>query len=188
MGSYSIDRERVTVGQLAGTMMACPPPEMAIDSALRDALAGPLLFRVAEDRLTLTSESDAEPRLVFEAAPPPRLDGIAWEVTAFNNGRHAVVGVLTGTTLTVTFNEDGSVVGHSGCNSFRASYTRDGDRLTIGAAAATRKLCAEKGVMVQEREFLAALESTTTWALDREMLDLHRADGERVLTAREAAK
>jgi heat shock protein HslJ len=187
VGSYSIDRDRVTVGQLAGTMMACPQPEMAVETALKDALAGALRFRVVEGRLTLASDSDADPRLVFEAAPPARLEGITWEVTGFNNGRHAVVGPLTGTSLTVSF-QDGSVVGHSGCNSFRASYTREGNRLSVGATAATRKACAAKGVMEQEREFLAALESTTTWALDRSLLDLHRADGERVLFARESAK
>ena len=37
--------------------------------------------------------------------------------------------------------------------------------------------------MEQEREFLAALESATTWTIDRGMLDVHRADGERVLHA-----
>ena len=37
--------------------------------------------------------------------------------------------------------------------------------------------------MQQEREFLAALESAKVWAMDGGMLDVHRADGERVLTA-----
>ena len=42
--------------------------------------------------------------------------------------------------------------------------------------------------MEQERQFLAALESATMWAIDREMLDIHRADGERVLLARKSVK
>lgn len=187
-GAYSIDGDRVTLGPLAGTMMACPQPAMDVEAALKDALAGTLRFRVAEGRLTLASESEAEPRLVFEAAPPPRLEGITWEVTGFNNGRHAVVGPLVGTTLTVSF-QDGSLVGHAGCNSFRATYTREGDRLSVGPAAATRMSCDGKGVMEQERSFLAALQSATTWAIDdRGMLDLHRADGERVLIAHEVSK
>jgi heat shock protein HslJ len=98
-----------------------------------------------------------------------------------------VVSPLIGTTLTLSF-QGGSVVGQAGCNSFRASYRREGDRLTIGPAAATRKRCNGKGVMQQEREFLAALASATTWAIDRDMLDLHRADGERVLLAHGAEK
>jgi len=187
VGSYTVDGDRVTIPALAGTMMACPPPVMAVEDAFKKALAGMLRFAVADGRLSLTAGADAEPILVFAAAPPPRIEDVAWEVSGFNNGRHAVVSPLIGTTLTLSF-QGGSVVGQAGCNSFRARYTREGNRLTIGSAAATRKRCDGKGVLQQEREFLAALASTTTWAIDRDMLDLHRADGERVLLAHRAEK
>src|SRR5262249_5783130 len=103
--------------------------------------------------------------------------------TDFNNGRHAVVSLLSGTSISLAF-AGGTVTGTAGCNSFRAPYKRDGGSLTIGPVIATRKHCDGKGVMAQEHAFLAALESTTTWAIERALLDLHRADGERVLTAR----
>ncbi len=167
--------------------MACAPPLMAIETAFMGAFTGVLRYSVAEGRLTLAAESETDPKLVFAAAPPPRLEGIAWEVTGFNNGRHAVVSPLTGTTLTVSF-QDGSVAGHAGCNSFRATYTSEGNRLAVGPAATTRMNCDGAGVMEQERQFLAAIESATTWAIDRDMLDLHRADGERVLLARQGVK
>jgi len=49
--------------------------------------------------------------------------------------------------------------------------------------ALTRMSCGGEGVMRQEREFLSALQSATTWGFMGKMLDMHRADGERVLTA-----
>ena len=52
------------------------------------------------------------------------------------------------------------------------------------AGAAARMRCDGEGVMEQERQFLAALESATQWAIERDLLDLHRADGERALLAR----
>jgi len=160
---------------------------MEVEAAFMQAFRGTLRFRVAEQRLVLAAESEAEPKLVFEAAPPPRLEGVTWEVTGFNNGRQAVVSPILGTTLTLSF-EGGSVVGHAGCNPFRATYTSEGARLAVGPAAATRKACPGEGVMEQEREFLAAIESATTWAIDdRGMLDLHRRDGERALIANPAA-
>src|SRR5262245_14453964 len=187
-GSYAIDGDRVKLGQLAGTLMACPEPAMAVETAFKQALAGELRFHVEGERLTLAAPGAAEPGLVFEAAPAPRLEGIVWEVTGFNNGRHAVVSPILGTTLTVSF-QDGAVVGHAGCNTFRATYTREGSSLTVGPAAATRMSCDAKSVMEQEREFLAAIQSATRWTIDdRDMLDLHRADGERVLIAHAAAK
>jgi heat shock protein HslJ len=187
VGSYTTEGDRLTLGQLAGTMMACEPAVMAIETAFMGALTGVLRYRVGEGRLELAAESETDPKLVFAAAPPPRFEGIAWEVTGFNNGRHAVVSPLVGTTLTVSF-QAGSVEGHAGCNRFRATYTREGNRLAVGPAATTRMQCEGEGVMEQERQFLAALQSATTWAIDRDMLDLHRADGERVLLARTGVK
>jgi heat shock protein HslJ len=187
-GAYAVEGDRVTLGPLAGTMMACAEPAMGVEAAFTQALAGTLRFQVAEERLTLAAGSEAEPRLVFAAAPPPSLDGSSWEVTGFNNGRQAVVGVLSGATLRLSF-RDGVVAGHAGCNDFRASYTLEGGRIAIGPVATTRKHCAGEGVMEQERAFLAALESATSWAIDsRGMLDMHRPDGERALTGHASAE
>ena len=180
-GSYTVEGDQVKVGALAGTMMACPEPLMAVEDAVKRALTGTLRYAVAGDRLTLTSSDGSA--LVFDAVPPPALAGSSWEVTGFNNGRDAVVSPLAGTTLTLSF-EDATIVGHAGCNGFRASYTHDGDRLSVGAAASTRKACGGEGVMQQEREFLAAIESATKWQIERDLLDVHRADGQRVLTAK----
>ncbi|MGH7785302.1 MAG: META domain-containing protein [Candidatus Binatia bacterium] len=186
-GGYTVAGDRLTLGALAGTMMACPPPAMTVETAFKRALSGVLVFRIADGRLTLGAPADPAPQLVFLAAPPPRLDGTSWEVNGFNNGRQAVVSPLLGTTLSVSF-ADGAITGNAGCNSFRSTYTRDGARLTVGPIAATRKACDGTGVMEQERQFLAALESATTWAIERGMLDLHRPDGERVLLAHPASR
>jgi heat shock protein HslJ len=185
MGGYTVDRDKLIIGTLAGTMMACPEPEMALERAVHGALTGTLRYAISADRLTLTPESGAP--LVFQMAPEPRLEGVTWKVTGFNNGRQAVVGTLSGTKLTLSF-QDGMVQGHSGCNTFRATFRRDGDHLVIGPTAATRMACAGDGVMQQEREFLAALETATLWTVQDGMLDMHRADGERVLTANPVAR
>jgi len=185
MGGYTVDRDKLVIGTLAGTMMACPEPEMALERAVHGALTGTFRYAISADRLTLTPESGAP--LVFQMAPEPRLEGVTWKVTGFNNGRQAVVGTLSGTKLTLSF-QDGMVQGHSGCNTFRATFRRDGDHLVIGPTAATRMTCAGDGVMQQEREFLAALETATLWTVQDGMLDMHRADGERVLTANPVAR
>ncbi len=178
-GSYTLAADHLTVGALAGTMMACPQPAMRVESAFGKALTGRFTITAGEDRMQLAQGST---ELTFVAEPPPRLENVQWTVTGYNNGRHAVVSPLVGTTLTLSF-EDGSVAGHAGCNSFRAQAVIEENRLSVGPIAATRKMCPGEGVMEQEREFLAALETATAWAIDRGMLDVHRADGERVLTA-----
>jgi heat shock protein HslJ len=153
---------------------------MAVESAVHAALSGTFRYVLAEQRLTLLSGT--EPVLTFEAEPVPTLEGGTWKITGFNNGRQAVVSPLSGTALSATFRE-GFVTGSAGCNTFRARYTVDADRIVVGPAAVTRRICSGDGVMQQEREFLSALQSATTWGFSGRLLDMHRADGERALTA-----
>lgn len=185
-GGYTVDRDRLTIGNLAGTMMACPEPAMAVEKAFLSSLSGTLAANVEGKRLSLTPAAGGTP-LQFELEPKPSLAGIEWEVTGYNNGRQAVVGPLVGTRLSITF-KDGKVSGSSGCNNFHGPFKVDGNALAIGPLATTRKLCSAEGVMAQEREFIAALQTATIWTIDRGMLDVHRKDGERVLTASEAGK
>ena len=179
-GGYTLDGGSVVVGPLAGTMMACSDPRMALEKTFLGALTGTLRQAISGDRLTLTPASGEA--LGFQVEPAPSLEGVEWGVTGFNNGRQAVVSPMVGTTLTMTFSK-GLVQGSSGCNTFRAPYTSEGNRLSIGPATSTRRSCPAEGVMKQEREFLAALVSAKVWAMDGGMLDVHRADGERFLTA-----
>ncbi len=184
-GGYTIDGDRISFAPLAGTMMDCPPPAMALEKTVQGTLAGTVRYAIDGDRLTLTPAAGAT--LAFQAEPAPTLAGVVWHVSVFNNGRDAVVGLLAGTALTLSFG-DGMVQGHAGCNSFRAPYTTDGERMTVGPASTTRKACAGDGVMQQEREFLAALATATKWSVRGGMLEVHRADGQRVLNANAEAR
>jgi len=179
-GGYTLEGDRVVIGQMAGSMMMCPEPAMTLEHAVTSGLAGTFRYTVTGDRLILRAGD--EPILTFQAEPPPRLEGVTWEVTGFNNGRQAVVSTLAGTALSLTF-KDGAVSGTAGCNTFHAPYTATADSIVVGLAAVTRRACLGEGVAEQEQAFLAALQSATKWTFEGGMLDMHRADGERVLTA-----
>lgn len=177
VGSYTVEGDVVTLSQLAGTMMACPEPAMALEGAFRAALAGPLRYSVAGDKLSLKPAS-GEP-LVF-AAQAQRLDG-DWKVSGFNNGRDAVVGLAGDAPITLSFGK-GAISGNAGCNTFRGGYTVDGQSVKIGPLASTRMACPDP-VLKQEREFLAALESAVKWSVEGDTLDMHRQDGQRAVMA-----
>lgn len=180
-GGYTVDRDKLTIGNLAGTMMACPEPTMAVEKAFLGALSGTLASSVVGNRLSLTPVAGGN-ALQFELEPKPALEGVKWEVTGFNNGRQAVVSPQLGTRLTIAF-KDGLVSGSGGCNSFHGPFKAEGNAISIGPLATTRQWCSEKGVMAQEQEFIATLQAATTWEISRGMLDMHRKDGERALTA-----
>ncbi|HEY8550496.1 MAG TPA: META domain-containing protein [Vicinamibacterales bacterium] len=177
-GSYTAEGDRITIGQLGGTMMACGPEAMALEQAVKEGLKGILRHGSSGDRLTLTSEAGTVLTFTKEDG---RLDGATWLVTGYNNGRSALVSPLGSSRITLTFT-DGFVSGSAGCNSFRAAYTLDGQRITMEPAVTTRKACGDD-LMEQEREFLAALQSAVTFSVEGDGLDMHRQDGERAIHA-----
>ena len=180
VGSYTLDGDTLVLGQLGGTMMACPEPARSTEDQFLKAFSGTMQVVVEGDHLMLMPESGGD-ALRFEREAPPRLEGVRWEVTGYNNGRQAVVSPMAGTRLTLEF-QDGQVSGDSGCNRFHGSFAVAGNALTIGPLATTRMACDDES-MVQEQQFLAALASAATWDIVRGMLDVHRADGERALWA-----
>jgi len=178
-GSYALTGDQLKIGPVASTQMACPEPGSSIESAFHKALSGTLRYAVDGDHLTATTASGDTLR--FQREPPPQLAGVNWKVTSFNNNRHAVVGVLGESSITMSF-KDGQVAGSAGCNNFHGKYSTEGSKLQVGPLATTRRAC-EESLMTQEREFLAALASAVTWSIDGNVLDMHRADGERAIWA-----
>jgi heat shock protein HslJ len=109
-------------------------------------------------------------------APPPAVDPLAgtrWKVTNFNNGVGAVVGILPGTAITLEFDGAGRVTGQAGCNSYFAGYRISGNSLSVDQPGATSLLCeTPEGVMQQEQQYLAALQSAATFQISGSQLQL----------------
>lgn len=165
----------------ASTQMACPPEVMKQAQAFMGALTQARTYRIASGQLQLLT-ADGTVLATF-AAQSQTLAGTSWSVTGYNNGRQAVVSVLTGTNLTMAFGSDGQVGGSAGCNRYSAAYTLEGHKLTIGPAAATRMMCAKpEGVMEQERQFLRALETVAAARFEGDRLELRGAEGQLAIT------
>jgi hypothetical protein len=100
-----------------------------------------------------------------------------------------VVGVLLGTEISANFSSDGQVSGNAGCNQYSAGYLAGGDSIEIGQIATTFMFCEEPpGVMEQEGEYLAALQSAATYRIDGDMLEMRTAaDQIAVIMTRKAA-
>ena len=69
---------------------------------------------------------------------------------------------------TLAFDDQGSVSGTGGCNTFNGEVTIDGSDLTFGPLATTQMFCAEEGVADQEQTFLTALQDVTSYTVDNE--------------------
>lgn len=81
----------------------------------------------------------------------------------------------TGIEVTARFAE-GRIGGKAGCNQYFASYTVDGDSLRIGPAGATKMMCPEPAMAVEDA-FLAALQDIRTFKASGGRLQLHGSGG-----------
>lgn len=177
-GSYRVDGASIRISDnIATTMRACEADVEQRAARYAKMLVGAASFAMGEGRLTLRDASGSEIAM-FEASVP-ELRGSMWEVTAYNNGRRAVVSVLAGTRMTARFGRDGRIAGNAGCNEYSAEFHVAGRSITIGPPGSTRRFCAEPpGAMDQEMLYLQALASAATLQFDgNERLTMRTAAG-----------
>lgn len=184
--SYTADATSFAVtGPIVTTRKACGEAADAQARALQAALSAARSARVTGDRLVLVDATGAE--LATFAVQPQDVSGTTWTVTGYNNGKQAVVSVLTGTTLTLSFGTDGSATGNAGCNRFSGSYTTNGQKVSIGPLAATRKMCTRPDtVMEQEAAYLKALMMGQRVRIDGDRLEIRTDDDALAINARRA--
>lgn len=173
--SYTQDGSSLTFAQPgASTMMACEEAVMTQATNFMNALTATDSFTISQDMLSLLSGGQV---VAAFAAQSTDLAGTAWEVISYNNGRDAVVGLITGIEISAYFGAEGDLSGNAGCNQYFASFTASNGSIEIGMPGATMRFCEEPaGIMEQESEFLAALQSAATYSIQGNMLQMRTAD------------
>jgi heat shock protein HslJ len=173
----------VRLSPIASTRAACfdPPGIMQQEGAYFTALQQATRVDVGSTTLSLRTASGAT---LLEYVPQPQtpLQGTSWSALNYNNGRGAVVSIITGTAITATF--DGALInGNAGCNSYFAPYSVNGDAITIEQGGSTMAFCPDPpGLMDQETAYLAALPTATKYRIQGALLILEKANGARVAT------
>jgi heat shock protein HslJ len=163
-------------GLRGGTQMACPQEQARLAEAFGEALNATRGYRNERGQLLLL-DGDGTVLATFDPQATA-LAGTSWRVSAYNNGKQAVVSVLGGSLLTLQFAGDDGVRGSAGCNDFSGSYHASGRTLSFGPLVTTRKACAAPaGVMAQEIAFLNALQSTASVRREGQTLELRTASG-----------
>jgi heat shock protein HslJ len=129
--------------------------------------------QIASSQQTLT---------VIDAQIGPPLEGTNWVLDSYFDGVGAMVRPLQGTAITAVFGVDGNMTGSSGCNTYGASYTVDGNSLSIDTPAATNVFCETPiGSMEQEQQYLSLLPEATSFNLSSGFLTMTDANGRLIL-------
>ncbi len=175
--AYQVDGEAITITLGPTTMMACPEPIMKQADEYMAALASAATYQIQGEALELR-DGDGSVLATF-TEQPTGLAGTSWNVIAYNNGKEAVVSVIIGTEITADFGADGNLTGSAGCNTYTAAYEADDDgNISIGPAATTFMMCSEpEGIMEQEQQYLAALQTAATYRIEGNNMEMRTAEG-----------
>ncbi len=117
--------------------------------------------------------------LVTEAPPTNPLAGKTFGLTDLNGSP-----ILANTTITITFNADGTLNGSAGCNNYNGRYTANSGQITVSEASTTTIFCADPpGIMEQESAYINALRAAATFEFpDRStQLIVRNAAGQEIL-------
>lgn len=128
-GTVSVDGDAVDVSGLGGTEMGCDPPVMDLEQRYLAALGAVDRAARTGDDLTLTGPDVA---LDLSLDPPVQdasLTGTVWRLTSLVEGE-TVSSVVPGGRL--TFDDDGTLAGSSGCRDLHGDYTLDGSTVSVG--------------------------------------------------------
>jgi heat shock protein HslJ len=182
---YTVQGQTIDIGPIASTMMACAQPVMQQETDYFGALEAAATFQVSPDQLTLADAGGNA--IAVYAVESQGLAGTSWEVISYNNGKQGVVSVIIGTEVTAEFDEDGQLTGTAGCNRYSAAYQIEGNDISVGPATTTRMMCQEPpGIMEQEQQYLAALESAATYRIDGPTMQMRTADNATAVNFRRA--
>jgi heat shock protein HslJ len=175
-GPYTISGSDLSVGPLASTRMACPPPLDGVEDVYLANLEAAATYSADQSTLTIRN-SDGDDVLTYQEQQDLPLTGTLWTMISYNNGQQAVVSAVAGTDVTLTLADDGTASGSAGCNQYSGSYTTDGDEISFGSLASTQMACADADLNAQEAAYLAALGTVAGYRLEGTRLDLLASDG-----------
>lgn len=174
-GRWTASGRTLTLSPGAATQMACPEAVMKQASAFVGALVAARSYAVGAGELVLTG-ANGERVATLVPVPVATLTGTPWSAGMVNNGKQAVASLVQGSEITASFGADGTLSGSAGCNRYTATYTIQGDTITIAPPAATRKMC-QAPLMEQERNYLTALTHAVTYHLGESSLELRSRTG-----------
>jgi len=114
-----------------------------------------------ESQVVVNNEPD-QPDIPI-TGPPWTLEGY------FDNQTGVFSPAIPGAIIWIKFEDDGTLAGETGCNTFSASYQKQGNQIIISNITSTRLSCnTPEGIMQMEANFLQNLKASVKIAIDQD--------------------
>lgn len=182
-GSFSQDGDTIALSEVFSTQMACTDDGVnAQEAQLYGALETITGAQASDGGAELTDAAGAVVLVLTEQAPvsDQPLEDTLWTLSGIAQG-DAVSSPVGAKPVTMTIS--GTALHAEACNMINGEVTIEGDTLRVGPLASTLMACESEEEMMQEGQFIAALESASSYEIDGSQLIIVTADGSIMFTA-----
>jgi heat shock protein HslJ len=144
-GTYELNDDRVTFGQMAGTQMACLNPS-GTEAPFRDALKSATRLTVAGDRLELFDATGTRLAAFVggsqASSPSSGLAGTSWQLVKFQGSDDTTLTPDDRAKYIIEFAADGRLAARIDCNRGRGTWKSSrANQIAFGPLALTRAKC-----------------------------------------------
>jgi heat shock protein HslJ len=176
-GPVRVERDRLVVGDLSSTDMACSPELGAQDEWLAGVLAADPAHVVAGPRLRLAADGTVIRLVDREVAEPDRpLEGPTWQLEGIVDG-DAVSSVPAGAGATLVFGDGQVLVQVENCNQGGGDVVIGETTIAVGPLRMTRRAC-EQGPTEVEAAVTGVLAGDVAYSIDADRLMLTNPGGQ----------
>jgi heat shock protein HslJ len=117
-------------------------------------------------------------------APPPTnpLVGTHWQMVSYYDGVGAMLAIIPGSDVDITFGAASDIGGSAGCNTYTGSYLVSGSSMAFTGISTTKMNCdTPAGIMQQESAFISLLTGTQSYSLNGSQLRFFNSSGQLLL-------
>jgi heat shock protein HslJ len=184
-GQYSIEGNRLTISEIASTLMACVEPEGVMEQeqaylqALTELTGTPgAPVRISGDQLEL-SNSAGQPVMSYTRKQqfdmdPAELVGTAWQLENVDGQKPAWE-------MTLVMVSADRFSGFAGCRHMVGTYSAEGDNIRFTSMAMLGEDCSSNQVLTTaEGDYTTLLSNTTDYRIEPERLVLLQSSGKTI--------
>ncbi|MBK8021485.1 MAG: META domain-containing protein [Chloroflexi bacterium] len=162
-GSYTIDQDSITFGEIVATAAACTNTDVTQqEQTYLDSLGSVTRFERMGDSLTLWSGEDQQLRFVSANVNADILVGSQWRLVSYGDPDNQTEVVEDGE-VTLTFATETRLGGEGGCNDYSANFRTSDGSISLTSIVHTELACDDEAIMQQEQAYFDALETATSY-------------------------